>query len=67
MAGQTNSWIDTIQTKGAPCIGDTIKSSGGSTGEVVDPNATGGETLLSNVPWMWILIGAGVGYLLRGK
>ena len=66
MAGQTNSWIETLQSTGTPCIGDTINFRGG-TGSEYEEESTNGELLLSGLPWMWILIGAGVGYLLRGK
>jgi hypothetical protein len=63
--GQTNSWMDTIQTTSSPCIGDTINRSGSSTDDT--PIDSNGEPIECSFPLWWLLAALAVGYVIKGR
>lgn len=57
MAGYVNSWIEKYQQSPPACIGDTINQSNSS---------QYGLGPIANC-WMWLIIGAIAGYVIKDK
>jgi hypothetical protein len=59
MAGYVNSWIEKYQDSAPSCIGDTINQS-------YNEESIGGLGPVGTC-WMWLIIGAVVGYVIKDK
>lgn len=58
MAGYVNSWIEKYQDAPPACIGDTINQSYDNSNVGLGP---------IGACWMWLVIGAVVGYVIKDK
>jgi hypothetical protein len=59
MAGYVSSWIENYQDTSPACIGDTINQS-------YNDNSSMGLGPIESC-WGWLVVGALIGYMLKGK
>ncbi len=75
MAGQTNSWVGTMQISNIPCIGDTVRKRSSANEYYADGTPVYGDDgmVSADAPmqtasiWWWVIAGLAAGYLLKGR